>query len=520
MKVVGAIDVGSNAIRMSCVRFTDDRRLEMLETSRSSVRLGEDVYGDGHISDEKANQLLDTFKIYKRVFDQNNATEVRAYATAAIREARNGMEVRDRVREETGISLEVISGGKEASLLQRAIRTEIDTQLGAHMMADLGGGSVEITIIGEGEIQFAESFRMGTVRLLKMFYYDAKREDRFVKSVTSYLEDFARQLPKDLRRHFPRVENLILTGGNAVALGKLGLDLGKKSRQKGKVIYLGKDDLHTIRKELLSRSYQDRMDAFGMRNDRADVIIPALLVYETLLKGTNCQKLTIPDVGLREGILDELLTEHSDSEKLTEHEQIIRSAFHYLKKYHAHVGHARQVQKFCAQLFDSTKPLHGLTDRERVILEVAGILHDVGRFVRPSDHHKHSMYLIGNMELVGLTNTERDMAALLALYHAKGTPSDDQEAYRNLNKQDRAAVLQLTALIRIADACDREHDARIESLDVRVDKDAVNIDPHGDEDLMLTTWSLGNKKALFEKTFGRKLLLQPATPAPPPSAEK
>src|SRR5262245_42719245 len=229
MKVVGAIDVGSNAIRMSCVRLTDDGRLEVLETSRSPVRLGEDVYAEGEISDKRADQLVEVFKIYKRVFDQNEASEVRAYATAAIREARNGREVRDRVKEETGISLEVISGGKEASLLQRAIRTEIDTHRGAHMMADLGGGSVEITIIVNGAIQFAESFRMGTVRLLKLFYYGAEREERFVKSVTSYLADFARQLPKDLKRHFPKVRNLILTGGNAVALGKLGLKLGKKS---------------------------------------------------------------------------------------------------------------------------------------------------------------------------------------------------------------------------------------------------------------------------------------------------
>ena len=194
--VIGAIDIGSNAIRMICARLTEDYRIEELEKNRTPIRLGEDVFRMGYITEERIEQLLATIKVYQKTLEQNNCKEICAYCTSAFRESGNRQTVIERVEMETGIQLESISGGEEAQLLQRAVQRVMDLSKGRIMLADLGGGSLEVTLLEDGEIEFAESFRMGTVRMLKMFPYRPEREKAFLSWAEYYVEDFIDFLKK------------------------------------------------------------------------------------------------------------------------------------------------------------------------------------------------------------------------------------------------------------------------------------------------------------------------------------
>jgi exopolyphosphatase/guanosine-5'-triphosphate,3'-diphosphate pyrophosphatase len=506
MKVVGAIDIGSNAVRMSCARLTDDGRIEIIDAMRTPVRLGADVFEDGFISPETLEKLAEAIGLYLRTFEQNGCEEIRTYATSAFRETSNQAEVLERLGREGDIHLEAISGGKEAFLLQRAVQEALDLSEGSHVMADLGGGSVEISIIDSGDIRFAESFRVGTVRLLRMFDYSPQREPEFIGWLDRFLKDFTRSIKKRFKKL--KVAELILTGGNAVAIGKLAQQFsdGSTTSQQN-VVRISREDFKTVKKELVGRGYEERMEALALAPDRADVIVPAVFVFDHLLDLVGAETLVVPDVGVRDGILAELLEEYRPSRGETDYQQIIRSAYYYVDKYRGNLDHARTVHGLAVQLFDGMSPLHGYGHRERTYLEAAAIMHDVGRFVRPSDHHKHSLYLIQNTELVGVTNSELKVIAAVARYHTRATPSPSHPEYAALSKPRQTLVNVLSAILRIADALDREHTSDVKSVIVHCDDKQVLLLPQYAGDLLLPEWALRSKKRWFEEVFSRPLVL-------------
>jgi exopolyphosphatase/guanosine-5'-triphosphate,3'-diphosphate pyrophosphatase len=503
MKIVGAIDIGSNAIRMVCARLTDDRRIELIEKYRTSVRLGEDVFGQGYLSEETITRLSEALRVYHRTLQQNGATEVCAYSTSAIRETANQEEVIERLEQETGIRLETISGGQEASLLQRAVGRVVDIHSGEVLMADLGGGSLEVSLLVNGEIEFAESFRLGTVRLLKMFPYTPAQEKVFLRWAKSYVKDFMSYIKT--RAGWKRLDQVIVTGGNATALGKFAAQHVEGTPFEEGLCTMDRPTFLRVKKLLLQHDLRGREEALGLSTDRSDVILPAVLIFDQLMQLSGAKVLHIPAVGLRDGILDEMLERAWGDETPSAHEQIMHSAWHYARRYGTNLQHSETVRKLSLQLFDGTWTLHHLGTRDRTLLEVAAVLHDIGRFIRPSDHPQHSMYLIQNAELVGLTNTERQMVALVARYHTSGTPSTKERQFGRLSLEQRHSVTGLTALLRVADALDRQHEDLVPSLYPEVSPRQVQLLLKGTEDLMLAEWALKRKKKLFEKTFKRTL---------------
>jgi exopolyphosphatase/guanosine-5'-triphosphate,3'-diphosphate pyrophosphatase len=507
MKIVGAIDIGSNAIRMICARLTPDRRVEIIETNRTPIRLGKDVFHTGYLSDTTLESLIHALQIYRKTLEQNECKEIRAYATSAMREADNREEAIERIERATGIRLETISGGKEAQLLQRAIRRVMDLEQGRYLLADLGGGSVEITLLVQGEIQFAESFRMGTVRLLQMFPYTPETEREFRRWTKTIMRDFTETL--QTRLPCDQIDALVITGGNANALARLfDRTLVGSGTYERNVCYLPRDTFHLLKKLVKHSSLEERVEKYEMSPDRADVIVPAMMVFDGLLRFSGSNTLAIPMVGLRDGILDEMLEDTVGATVSGEYEQVLHSAFYYARRYQANVRHARTVHHLAVQLFDGTQALHQLNQRDRLLLEVAAILHDIGRFIRPSSHHKHSMYIIQNIELVGVTNTELRLISLIARYHSGSPPAAKHSDYARLPSADQQRVSTLSSLLRVADALDREHRDRVHSLVVHHDPQRVLLLLNGDSDLLLAHWAVNNKKALFEEQFARRLEIE------------
>lgn len=507
MKVVGAIDIGSNAVRMSCARLTADRRIEIIDSVRSPVRLGADVFSVGTIQPATLDSLVEALKVFQRTCEQNGCEEVRTYATSACRETRNQEELVARLKAEAGIELEPISGGKEASLLQRAVQELLDLESGLHVMADLGGGSVEISVIRDGAIDFAESFRVGTVRLLRMFDYVPESEAEFVKWLDHMLADFVRGLKRHLQG--VRVAALIITGGNAAAVGKLARRLDPDATSAGGgVVKVPRAVFDQVRRELLQRSYASRMSELDLGADRADVIIPAVQVFDRLMGLVKADELLVPDVGVRDGILAEMLDAVVPARAESEARQTLRSALFYAGKYQADLGHARTVRNLARQIFDGLTALHGYGHRERTYLEAAAVMHDVGRFVRPSNHHKHSQYLIQNTELVGVTNRERRIIALVARYHTRATPGGKHLEFKRLGERDQRLVCRLAAILRVADALDREHSGEVRRLSLHCDEHQVRLLAEHRGDMLLPEWSLRRKRDWFEEVFERRLVLE------------
>ena len=288
---LAAIDIGSNAARLLIAEPAFDNNgktvFNKLNLVRVPLRLGFEVFEKGEISKEKKGMILQTMKAYSHLMNAYGVNNSIACATSAMRDASNSEEVIRKVRMETGISIEIISGDLEASLIyENHIAEQMDTDH-SYMYMDVGGGSTELTFFAEGRLVFKKSFNIGTIRLLKDMV-----EDR----LWTEMKDFIKQKTKGYKKIVA-----IGTGGN---INKI-FSLSKKKDGKPLSLDLLKDYL----KEFSSFNLQERIQTYKLREDRADVIVPALQIYINAMRWADADEIYVPKIGLADGLIQHLYSE-------------------------------------------------------------------------------------------------------------------------------------------------------------------------------------------------------------------
>jgi exopolyphosphatase/guanosine-5'-triphosphate,3'-diphosphate pyrophosphatase len=502
---IAAIDVGTNAMRCLVVEVGEDHEPRVLEDVRSPVRLGSHVFLTGRIGGAAGDRAADAFRSFRAMIDRHQVPHVRAVATSAFREASDAEALRDRVREETGIEIRVISGAEEAHLIRRAIASVLDVSQGRTGAVDVGGGSVEVMVMVDGDVVRAESFDMGAVRLLEALPGDGATD--FFSILTEYIDAIRARVLTALGREPLRF--LAATGGSIVSLADLAGEAavgGPVLREGIRVIPIAQ--LEQWIRKLAGVSFRERIEQFDLREDRADVILPAGVVYLKIAEIFGVDRVYVPGVGLKDGLVLDTIDELARRGALEERRREIRSAaFGLGRRYDLDEPHAAHVTELALSLFDQLGDLHSLGEEEKTLLEAAAILHDVGLYVSVSKHHKHSHYLVSESDLVGLDRRQRNIVANVARYHRKAHPTTKHPPFAALSGEERGVVERLAAILRVADLLDREHRQNVREVKVRFEESAILLDLVAEGDLLLERWAARRKFDLFENVFGVKLAL-------------
>ncbi|HEX9636950.1 MAG TPA: Ppx/GppA phosphatase family protein [Acidobacteriota bacterium] len=499
---LAAIDIGSNAMRLVLAKLHANGELEVVENRREPVRLGHDVFLKGALSDATLERAIAALVGFAAAIKEFGAEAVRAVATSAVREASNRDQFVERMLQATGIELQAIPGAEEARLTYLAAAGRVDLSKSSALLVDVGGGSVEVTLVQNGEIAFTSSHSLGAVRLLELLSSGEGGEAAFQKLAQEYTATLRGRIKAELKSQ--SVDFIVAMGGNAEALA----DLAPAKRDERGVAALPRARLKELISEIAALSYRERIDKWGLREDRADVILPAALVYERVASAAKVDTILVPYVGIKDGLLRDLVDElHGDRRTGVRRTQVRQAAIVLGRKYQFDESHARQVARLALQLFDATAAVHELDEEARLILELAALLHDIGHFVEDSSHHKHSCYLIANSEIGGLTSAQSELIANVARYHRKAFPKSSHAPYAALGREQREQVSQLAGLLRIADALDQEHDGKVLNLQLEVSDKKLALKIGGDSDLALERWAVQRKAELFEDAFGLKVKL-------------
>jgi exopolyphosphatase/guanosine-5'-triphosphate,3'-diphosphate pyrophosphatase len=283
--ILAAIDIGSNAARLliSETSLYKDGTVDFTKLSllRVPLRLGFDVFDKGYIGEEKKQQLVETIKAYKLLMNIYKVEGMRACATSAMRDASNGKEIMALIRRETGVDIKIITGQEEANIIYE---THIAEKLGhnkSYLYIDVGGGSTEVTMFSDSHIIFKESFNIGTIRLLN-------------GKVTDEQWDHMKWYIKTHTRDYQPVE-AIGSGGNINKIFSIS------KRKDGKPLPL--ELLKDYHKELSYTSLEDRKHLYQLRSDRADVIVPALQIYISIMRWADADEIYVPKIGLADGLI-------------------------------------------------------------------------------------------------------------------------------------------------------------------------------------------------------------------------
>ncbi len=495
------VDTGSNAIRFLAARLDGQGRIEEIASERAPVRLGHQVFLHGRMEAEAMDRAVRAFVGFRERMDALGIERVRAVATSAVREARNGDLLASRIWREAGIRLEVITGTEEARLVHRAVASRIDLSGRQWILVDLGGGSVEVSLADDQGMLWSESHTMGSVRLLE----EVARGTRDPGRIRTLLEEYVSILRIPSPAQYWTPGGFVATGGNIEALAGLA---GALPGDDG-VSRLSTADLEGLIQLLARLSWSERIRQLELREDRADVILPAALVYHRLALEAKAEEILVPHVGLKEGLVIDLAERITQPEGTASRaaEDLRRAAISLGRRFMFDEAHGVQTARLALLLFDRLQDLHGLGPRDRQLLEVAALLHDIGLFIGFRKHHKHSLYILSRSELPGLEPDENLLVANIARYHRKSHPRDHHSEYMRQNREARLRTDQLAAILRIADALDRQHLQRVRGLRIRIQGLEIRLAPEGEGDLLLERWAVSRKKSLFEETFGFRVLL-------------
>jgi exopolyphosphatase / guanosine-5'-triphosphate,3'-diphosphate pyrophosphatase len=505
-KTVAAVDIGANALRMVIAEVSADGQIEVLERLQRAVRLGQDTFRRGRLGGQSMRAALSVLRDYRILLDLYKVERIRAVATSAVREASNADTFLDRVFMATGLHVEVIDTSEESRLTVSAVRQAVGHALGVDrdqtLVADVGGGSTLLTLLEDGEIATSLSMRLGSIRLQEMFSTNEELPQRSADLLRQHISNALISLDNSLPLN--EIKSLVAVGGDArFAAREIGqtTDSADLTLLERAAFDLLVDRCEELTAEGISKRH-------GIPFAEAETINPAFLTYQLLWHKTKAERMIVSHVSMRDGLLLELAREVTGQEDDALLLGVIHSATAIAEKYHVDPVHAENVAETAVRLFDFLQADHGLSKRYRLLLRIAGLLHEVGGFVSNRSHHKHSEYLIVNSEIFGLNRAEISLVSQIARYHRRSTPRSSHPSYMALPREHRVVVNKLAGILRVADALIRGNLRRSHEIHFLRRGDDLTITLPGGSDLLLEERTLTAKGDLFEEIFGLKIRLE------------
>jgi exopolyphosphatase/guanosine-5'-triphosphate,3'-diphosphate pyrophosphatase len=503
---IAAIDAGSNAIRLTIARAHSALDMETVHSERFPLRLGESVFVRQRFSEELLSSAVQAFRRFRKLMDEYGVARCRAVATSATREARNRSAFIRRVRQKAGIQLEIISGAEESRLGRVAVLASLSHETPPSCILDLGGGSLEISLFRDGIMRQSIQLPAGAVQLLTTLDLGGVIRPRQAEQVRRYVRAL-------LESRLPARPNLsggtcVACGGNAETLAVLA----PGPREHG-IPTLQLPILRERAAEILGRNLRARMEAFGVRRDRADVMAVATLTLLTLGRYLGIRSFLVPGVGVREGLLQELAREvFSRRERhrySPEDRQLLLAVRRFARRLEPDERHAEQVRQLSLALFDQLQPVHHLGSESRVLLEAGALLHDVGHAVNHRGHHRHGEYLVLHGDIPGLEGWRREAIAGLVRYHNRKTaPVSHHGRFGLLNDSRQRIVRRLASLLRIAEALDDSRRQLLTRIRADFRRGTIGLEVAAKGDAREELQDAQKSAELFEKEFHVTLFLR------------
>jgi exopolyphosphatase/guanosine-5'-triphosphate,3'-diphosphate pyrophosphatase len=506
-RLVAVLEIGSTGIRLLAAEILPGGGWRAVDRAGRPVTLGRDVFTTGEVSRESFLECLQVLRNFRELLRGWGVADgdVHVIATSALRAARNRDVFADRVRQETGFRIAIVEGIEENRLMYLAVRFALKQDLSLFwransMIIDVGGGSTEIMLLRRGKMVAAHSIKLGTI----LIDQQRRQGPGSFRYLDRYLSENIRNtvLLLNTELDLAHVRTLVVAGSDArTAAVLVGRELNEHSR------IVERNSFFSFVEEVQDYSIEDCVQKLHISYSDAEGFIPGILVYKLFLAQTDAAEVVVPLVSIREGFLLDLALGFDTELQEEFFSQIIASAVNLGRRYRFDEEHGRHVASLCMILFDALLREHGMSRRERMMLEIAAILHDIGMFIRGSAHQKHGQYIVANSEIFGLRRDELDIIANVICYHRGGPPSASDIEYIALQREDRILVLKMVSILRVADALDRGHSQRIKNIRVERKGETLILHTEGGQDLSLELVGMEEKGGLFQDVFGYRVLL-------------
>ncbi len=470
---LAAIDIGSNSVRLIVAEPLRGGTYRILDEERESTRLGRSLSSTGMLDAQSMELTLAALRRFKQIAGGYQVAELRTIATCAVREALNGPEFCLRVKEETGINIDVISADQEARLAFYSVQRAFDLSGKNVVIADIGGGSTEIVLASGNVIEYIASTPLGAVRLTETHAgggaITGADYDRLVETID-------RTLRKHAKKSFFPPHLLIGSGGTFTSMAEMMMAARGQVGLPSRGYMLTRAEVSHLLDRLRKMPLKTRKQVAGLAPDRADIIVAGIAVVDRLMRRFDVNLLQVHSRGVRDGLL---LTMIDNSLGAPSVDPVDREAA--IERFAAacngefELVHGKQVARLAGRIFDQIAERFKLDLESRPFLEAAARLQDVGYLINYDQHHKHSYQLILNSRLSGFRPRELELIANIARYHRGARPKKGHANFRQLPPEDQRRVRQLSAILRLAGGLDRSHTQQVKDVTIKpLDKAGEN----------------------------------------------
>jgi exopolyphosphatase/guanosine-5'-triphosphate,3'-diphosphate pyrophosphatase len=510
---LGAIDIGSNSVRLLVAEALRGSNYRILDEEREPTRLGRSVSSKGQLDDESMERTISALRTFKQIAAGYQVTTLRTIATCAVRESRNGPEFCRRVREQVGLDVEVISGEREARLAFASVQHAFDLASKNVIVADIGGGSTELVFATGNLIESIFSTPLGAVRLTEQFGIgDGVEEPDFARGLARLEEEVNTCLKKRTTRPLFAPHFLVGCGGTFTTLAELMMAAKREVDIPVAGYRVSQAEIRHLLDRLAKMPLRGRRNMPGMTPDRADIIVAGLTIIDALLKRFRVNTVVVHTRGVRDGLVREMIEESlgtSGDEPAQREAAIERLA----AACSGEVEHGRAVASLAGTIYDHLTASLDLAPGDRLLLECAARLQDVGYMINYDQHHKHSYHLIRNARIPGIRANDLEIIANVARYHRGAHPKRKHENLSRLSTDDQQRVQRMAAILRLAGGLDRSRTQAVRDVVASIADGRAVIEAVADEEPQVDIWGAERRTDLFEKVFGMPVEFRWVKPA-------
>jgi len=500
-QLAAAIELGSHALSMKIVEVGKNMEIKTLENLRKPIDLGRDSFATGWVSFETLLETCEVLKGFKKLMGDYDVKTYRAVATTAVREARNREYLVDQVKLKTGLDIDVIDNPTERYFAYSALREHLpsykDIRKEGGIVVDIGFGSSQVYMLRGGRLDDSLNLRLGSLRVSEVLSDLEGRTLNFPKVLEEFIDGKIDTVEFFKNREYFR--NIVLIGGDIRMISKLNNRINRDKKRN----YVMKKDFDEFYKEVLYKSPQTMMKELELELESAEILLPTIMIFKKFLDKTAADRFYTPLVSILDGLTVDICRKRICGEEKDELEKdALTLARSIAGKFRYDKAHAEDVEKKALLIFDATRKLHGLGGRERLLLQLASILHDSGKFISQNHHYLQSYNIVQALEFPGITRREQEIIANVARYHSGLGPEPSHTNFAALCDSSKLTVAKLSAIIRIADALDRSHKQKVTGMKVEWEGSRLTVKVESSQDMLLEEWTFESKAEFFKVVFG------------------
>lgn len=499
MATFAAIEIGTYDVFLEIFQISRKQGIQSIDKIRHRIELGKDTYNSGKISPEQEEELCTVLADFAGIMEGYRVDAYRAVAASSLREADNSLFVLGKIRQLTGLKVTVLGNSEQRFLGYKALATmEADfnkiIEKGTAIV-DLDGGSVQLSLFDKDALVTTQNLRMGSVRIRERLSCLAGKTSHYETLIEEFiwneLVSFRKMYLKDRK-----IENIMLLGDFFTG------SIFQNEQERASRIISRKTYRNWYRR-ISGHSPMELAVQLGVPLENASLMSPAAVICNSLIEMMDAQQIWIPGTHLARG----LAYEYAEGKRLIKvkhsfENDILMAARNIGKRYAVNRPHIQNIDMIATEIFDSMKKIHGMGARERLLLKIAVMLHDVGKYISLNNSALCTYHIIMSNEIIGLSHEEREMIALIARYNTTPLPKYDQLARSSaLGEQQYLIIAELTAILRLANTLDRSHLQKVQQIRASLKERELTLNLTVSRDFTLEQGLCREKQDFFYEVF-------------------